>query len=277
MRSAPVPPGLVVEDLAIEGPAGAMRVRLYRPTTMDRPRPALLWIHGGGYVMGWPEQDDRLCLSVAGRLQMLVASVDYRLSPESPFPAALDDAHAALRWLVDNSLELCVDVGRIAVGGGSAGGGLAAALAQRVHDEGRIELALQLLVYPMLDDRTVSRDAPTPHDVRMWTPASNRFGWSSYLGNPLEGRQCLPYAVPARREDLSGLAPAWIGVGTEDLFHDEDTDYACRLTATGVDTQLVVVPGAFHGFDSMFPHKDVSRRFHDEQVAALSAALFPPP
>jgi acetyl esterase/lipase len=137
---------------------------------------------------------------------------------------------------VDRSAERRVDTGRIAVGGASAGGGLAAALAQLVHDEGSVELAFQLLVYPMLDDRTVSRTAPAPRDLRVWTPASNRFGWSSYLGTRPGGRQAPPYAVPARREDLGGLAPVWIGVGTEDLFYDEDSEYARRLTAAGVST-----------------------------------------
>lgn len=216
-----------------------------------------------------------MCLEIAGRLQMIVASVDYRLAPENPFPAALEDAHTVLHWLLTNDTGLPVDPGRIAVGGGSAGGGLAAALAQRVHDEGQLALALQLLVYPMLDDRTGSGTAPYPKDLRIWTPASNRFGWSAYLGSPADRRQDSRYAVPARRTDLAGLAPAWIGVGAQDLFHDEDAEYARRLTASSVSAHLVVVPGAFHGFDAVFPHKEVSRRFLDEQVAALSAALFP--
>lgn len=273
--AATVPAGLVVEDVDVAGPTGRLRVRLYRPAEMGRPAPALLWFHGGGHVMGWPEQDDRACLAIAGRLQMTVASVDYRLAPEHPFPAALDDGTTALRWLVDHSAERRVDTDRIAVGGASAGGGLAAALAQSVHDAGPIELAFQLLVYPMLDDRTVSRAAPAPRDLRVWTPASNRFGWSSYLQTLPGGRHVPLCAVPARREYLGGLAPVWIGVGTEDLFYDEDSEYARRLTAAGVSTHHVVVPGAFHGFDSMFPRKDVSRRFLDEQVAALSTALFP--
>jgi acetyl esterase/lipase len=225
--------------------------------------------------MGRPEQDDRMCLEIAGRLQMIVASVEYRLAPENPFPSALEDAHTVLHWLLTNDIELHVDPGRIAVGGGSAGGGLAAALAQRIHDEGQITLALQLLVYPMLDDATGSRVAPSPQHLRIWTPKSNRFGWSSYLGSPADRRQDSRYAVPARRTDLAGLAPAWIGVGAEDLFHDEDAEYARKLTTSGVSAHLVVVPGAFHGFDAVFPHKDVSRRFLDQQVTALSTALFP--
>ncbi|MGB8019685.1 MAG: alpha/beta hydrolase [Candidatus Nanopelagicales bacterium] len=273
--AAKVPAGLDVEDIHADGPAGKLRVRLYRPATLSRPAPVLLWFHGGGYVMGVPEQDDRTCQAMADRLAMTVASVDYRLAPEHPFPAALDDAHAALHWLLDHSTQRHVDTARIAVGGASAGGGLAAAFAQRVHDEGEVVLAFQLLVYPMLDDRTVSRNTPAPRDLRVWTPESNRFGWSSYLATTPGGRQVPPYSVPARREHLAGLPPAWIGVGSEDLFHDEDSDYARRLTADGVPTRLEVIPGACHGFDALFPRKDVSRRFLDDQIDALSTALLP--
>ncbi len=262
-----------MKDVLIDRPAGKLRVRLYRRAELGRTAPALLWFHGGGYVMGWPEQDDRTCLAIASRLPLTVASVEYRLAPENPFPAALDDAHTVLQWMVANSIEHNLDTDRIAIGGGSAGGGLAAALAQRVRDEGQIHLALQMLVYPMLDDETGSHAAPAPRDVRIWTATSNRLGWSSYLGDPADGRRDLPYAVPARRKDLAGLAPAWIGVGTEDLFYDEGADYARRLTAHGVPSQLMAVPGAFHGFDAVLPHTDTSRRFLDEQVAALSTAL----
>lgn len=278
MPGARVPEGLAVENVTIAGPGGSLRVRLYRPREAPtRPAPALLWLHGGGYVLGWPEQDDRACLAFAGRLRVTVVSVDYRLAPEHPFPAALDDALAALTWLVAHGEELGVDPARIAVGGSSAGGGLAAALAQRVHDTGPVRLAFQLLVYPMLDDRTASAAAPAQPDVRVWTPASNRFGWASYLGRdhrPTDpGAEPPPYAAPARRVDLAGLAPAWIGVGTEDLFFAEDSDYARRLEAAGVPTTLHVVQGAFHGFDSVFPRAGVSRQFLDEQVAALAAAF----
>ncbi len=273
--AAKVPAGLDVEDVHVDGPAGKLRVRLYRPVQLSLPAPVLVWFHGGGYVMGSPEQDDRTCLAIAGRLQMTVASLDYRLAPEHPFPAALDDAHSALRWLLDHGPQHHVDTARIAVGGASAGGGLAAAFAQRVHDEGQVDLAFQLLVYPMLDDRTVSRTAPPPRDLRVWTPASNRFGWSSYLASTPGGRHAPPYAVPARRDHLAGLPPAWIGVGSEDLFHDEDSDYARRLTAHGVPTRLSAIPGACHGFDALFPRKALSRRFLDDQMDALSTALLP--
>lgn len=279
IRRLPMPPtrvpgGLSVTNRTIPGSDGApdVRVRLYRPLGLPPAAPALLWLHGGGHLIGKPEQDDRTCLEFARR-GMTVVSVDYRLSPEHPFPAALDDAHAALTWLAAPNGELAVDTDRIAVGGSSAGGGLAAALAQRVHDEGRIRLALQLLVYPMLDDRTVLRDDAAPADLRVWTPGSNRLGWASYLG-AAPGSAAVPeYAVPARRTDLTGLPPAWIGVGTADLFHDECVAYARRLEAAGVPVTLDVVDGAFHGFDAVFRNASVTRRFIDAQAAALEETL----
>lgn len=274
MPPARVPAGLLVTNRAIPGRNGApdVRVRVYRARDLTEPAPALLWLHGGGHLIGKPEQDDRTCLEFARR-GIAVVSVDYRLSPEHPFPAALDDASTALTWLAAPNGELAVDADRIAVGGASAGGGLAAALAQRAHDEGRIRLALQLLVYPMLDDRTALRDDAAPADLRVWTPGSNRLGWAAYLG-AAPGSAAVPeYAVPARRADLTGLPPAWIGVGTADLFHDECVAYARRLEAAGVPVTLDVVDGAFHGFDAVFRSAPVTRRFIGAQVTALEETL----
>ena len=205
-----------------------------RPASAN-PAPALLWIHGGGYVMGTAKQDDRLCRRFARELGVTVAAVDYRLAPEHPYPAPLEDCYAALTWL---AALPAVDPARVAIGGASAGGGLTAALALLARDRGEVTPTLQLLAYPMLDDRSAS--GPENPNYRLWSPKSNRFGWAAYLGNADPN-----IAVPARHEDLSGLPPAWIGVGTNDLFHDEDLAYAERLTAAGVPCQVEVVPGAF--------------------------------
>jgi acetyl esterase/lipase len=238
-------------------------VRLHRPAGVSQPGPALLWIHGGGYVIGSAQQDDALCHRFARALGVTVAAVDYRLAPEHPYPAPLEDCYAALTWL---AALPAVDPARIAIGGASAGGGLAAALALLARDRGEVTPALQVLAYPMLDDRSGS--TPENPNYRLWGPKSNRFGWAAYLGNADP-----KVAVPARHEDLSGLPPAWIGVGTHDLFHDEDVAYAARLTAAGVPTQIETVPGAFHGFDLVVPKADVSKAFFASQCASLRSAL----
>jgi acetyl esterase/lipase len=242
-------------------PSGAS-VRLFHPDDESATGAGLLWIHGGGYVIGRAQFDDKLCRRFSRELGATVASVDYRLAPEHPYPAPLDDCYTALDLLADLP---GLDRSRLAVGGASAGGGLAAALAQRAHDLGDIDVAFQLLVYPMLDDRphTGSQD-----NYRLWNRDSNRFGWEAY-----RGKADPNVAVPARRTDLSGLPPAWIGVGDQDLFLDEDVEYASRLEDAGVPCSVEVIPGAFHGFDLVAPKAPISREFFDRQCESLRTAL----
>lgn len=250
-----------VEVLTLSSGVG---VRLFRPKGVTEPTPALLWIHGGGYVLGSPAQDDVLCRRFAKELGATVAAVKYRLAPQNPYPAGLEDCYAALKWL---AALPAVDPARVAIAGASAGGGLAAALALLARDRGEIPLAAQILVYPMLDDRSVGAELENPGH-RLWTQGSNRFGWSAYLGNADPA-----VAVPGRREDLAGLPPAWIGVGTLDLFHDEDLAYAERLRAAGVDCQVEQVHGAFHGFDQIAAKTPVAQAFMASQTAYLRAAF----
>ena len=240
-------------------------VRLHRPVGVSQPGPALLWVHGGGYVMGTAQQDDAMCRRFTRELGITVAAVEYRLAPEHPYPAPLEDCYSALSWLAGLP---AVEPARVAIGGASAGGGLAAALALLTRDRGELTPTFQLLAYPMLDDR--SGAGPKNPNYRMWGPKSNHFGWAAYLGDADP-----QIAVPARRDDLSGLPPAWIGVGTQDLFHDEDLAYAERLTAAGVPCHVEVVPGAFHGFDQVVPKAAVSQSFFASQCASLRAALAP--
>lgn len=261
--------GVTVEERAL--PNGA-RVRILRPAASPTLRPAVLWIHGGGYVIGNARQDDAFCGRVVAELGAVVVSVEYRLAPEAPFPAPLDDCFAAFSLLHHDAAALGIDPSRVAIAGQSAGGGLAAALAQRVRDSELPTPIFQLLIYPMLDDRTVLRDT-ADRDVRVWSPTSNRLGWSAYLGCPPGGDGVPDYAVPARRTDLGGLPPAWIGVGTNDLFHDEDVAYAERLREAGVPVSVEVVDGAFHGFDTVLPDAPVSRAFTKAQIDALAGAL----
>lgn len=255
-------------DVEVHSLGDGISVRLHRP-----PRSAvsaasdgvgLLWMHGGGYVIGSAAQDDRLCRAFAHRLGIVVASVDYRLAPRHRFPTPLLDCHLALEWL---ARQPGIDADRIIVGGASAGGGLAATLALRCRAVGDVTPMFQLLVYPMLDDRTPVRAVDTSR-LRVWSPRSNRFGWRSYLGgaHPVA-------AVPARHENLTGLPPAWIGVGTHDLFHDEDLTYAGRLAQAGVAVTVHTVAGAFHGFDLVAPGLRISRDFVDTQCEVLTTVI----
>lgn len=251
-----------VEEITLGSGVG---IRLFRPAGQAQSTAALLWIHGGGYVIGNARQDDRLCSGFSRRLGITVASVEYRLAPEHPYPAALHDCYAALLWLTGLP---SVDRYRVAIGGASAGGGLAAALALLARDRAEVTPAFQLLAYPMLDDRS-SGSSHSPK-YRLWDGRSNQFGWAAYLGDA-DPR----VAVPGRRNDLEGLPPAWIGVGTHDLFHAEDLAYAERLGAAGVPCRVEEVPGAFHGFDLVAPKAQVSQRFFDSQCDSLRAALAP--
>lgn len=183
----------------------------------------------------------------------------------------MDDLYATLRWIHANAEALRVRADRIVVAGASAGGGLAAGLTLLARDRKEIPVAFQLLVYPMLDDRTVGKTLDgTNH--RLWTAVSNRFGWTSYLGREPGGADVPVYAAPSRAESLAGLPPTWIGVGNFDLFHDEDVEYAKRLEAAGVSVELEVVPGVFHGFDA-FQRASVAKTFRERQITALRRAL----
>ena len=278
MRLMPSPKtleGILVENIFIPSQDGKtkIRLRLYKPVSTSAPMPVLIWLHGGGYVIGKPEQDDSSCAQYVRELGITIVSVDYRCAPKYPFPAGLDDSYSALKWIVSNSQQLGVDTNRIAIGGASAGGGLAAALAQFAHDRQEIKPVFQLLVYPMLDDRTVLRADIDDSNNVTWNQKSNRFGWESYLGKKCGTEDVPAYSVPARRKDLSGLPNAWIGVGTLDVFHDEDVAYAKRLKECGIECELGIVAGAFHGFDVFDSQVPIVQDFRKSQIVALKKYL----
>jgi acetyl esterase/lipase len=253
-------------------------VTLYvvEPRTPPRRRGAILHIHGGGFTGGTAFGGLASLKSLADRLDCVIVTVEYRLAPATRFPGALDDNYAALRWLFQNAADLGVDPARIVVMGESAGGGHAAMLAIAARDRGEFDLALQLLVYPMLDDRTGSaRPQPAHIGQLVWTESKNRKGWSALLGSPA-GEGQPPYgAVPARVERLAGLPPTFIVVGSLDLFAEEDIQYARRLIAAGVPTDLLVVSGAFHASDWLAPSARSSVRFNTAIDAALRKTLSP--
>lgn len=256
----------------IPGAKGAPDVPVYVVGQRSGPaRPAILHIHGGGYIVGRAVDALPNLQKIALTHDCLIVTVDYRLAPETRFPGSLDDNYAALRWLHDHAAELSVDPKRIAVMGESAGGGHAAALAIAARDRGEFPICAQILIYPMLDDRTGSSRQPAPWiGTFIWNRAANRFGWSSLLGVPAGSGTVPAGAVPARVRDLSGLPPAFIGVGSIDLFVDEDVDYARRLLDAGVQTELVVVAGGYHGFDEFAPTAPASVRFAAARDAAIA-------
>jgi acetyl esterase/lipase len=252
---------------------GRIRVLVHQPEGRDRPSGALLWIHGGGLIFGIPEQSNEVASRLAKDLGIVVAVVDYRLAPEDPYPAGLDDCMDALAWLHDQADALGLDPSRIAVGGDSAGGGLAAAVCQRALDEGGPAVAFQALVYPMLDDRTALRSDDEGRGVFVWTAKSNAYAWQAYLGHIPGVDDPRPYVAPARRDDLAGLPPAWLGIGELDLFYEEDLEYARRLEAAGVPCQLHVVAGMYHGADGFAARAPAMVEFHASLAAALRVAI----
>jgi acetyl esterase/lipase len=224
-----------------------VRVRVHRPKGVAGPLPCLYSMHGGGYVMGNYAMDDAFFAELCPRVGMVGVSVDYRLAPETPYPGPLEDCYHGLVWTFEHADELGIDPSNVGVGGLSAGGGLAAALALLVRDRGELSLHFQLLNCPMLDDRQATASSQLD-DLPVWSKVSNEFGWRSYLGG-LYGTDAIPHtAAPTRAIDLSGLPPAFVSVGSVDGFLDEDVDYALRLNHADVPCELHVYPGAPHGY-----------------------------
>jgi acetyl esterase/lipase len=260
----------------IPGAAGApdVHVVVIGVAADAAPRPAVLHIHGGGYIAGSVAEGIVPLQLLSAAHGCVVVSVDYRLAPETRFPGSLEDNYAALRWLHANAKELGVDRNRIALLGESAGGGHVAALALAARDRGELPIAMQVMLYPMLDDRTgSSRAVPAHLGVFVWDAAANRFGWSALLGVPA-GSDSVPHgAVPARVKDLRGLPPTFIGIGSIDLFVEEDIAYAQRLIQAGVPTELFIAPGGYHGFDIIVPEARISKRFKVAWNDALHRGL----
>jgi len=267
--------GVRVDERFVPGPpdAPAVRVLTYEPTRSKQNMPGYLHIHGGGYVLGTADSAEVANRELAATLSCFIVSVDYRLAPETRAPGSVEDCYAALKWLHGAAAELRLDPSRIAVGGESAGGGLAAALALLARDRAEVPICFQNLVYPMLDDRTAALVKINPFTGQhLWTHESNRFGWTALLGCAPGAVGVSPYAAPARATDLRGLPPALITVGALDLFLEEDIDYATRLMQAGVPAELHVYPGAYHGFDLATESK-VAQAMNRDRLNALRRAL----
>jgi acetyl esterase/lipase len=275
--AAQVPPiaGVEAADLQAPGPKGAptVAVRLYRPSGGRDALPALVWMHGGGWVLGNIELDDLMARELAKNVGCAVASVEYRLAPEHPYPAALEDCYAVLKWLAKDAKKHGIDARRIAVGGGSAGGNLAAGVALLARDRGEVPLCFQSLIYPALNDRNVAQVGANVAENLFWSRENMLMSWQAYLENRQATADVPIYAAPARARDLGRLPPAYIAVGGLDMFIDDCVDYGARLTAAGVSTEVHVYPGAFHAFDAFAPMARVAQRFVADRDAALRRAF----
>jgi acetyl esterase/lipase len=277
LRSAPPPwvhaprPDVPFVKKVIPGNPNAPDVTIYVINAKaDSRRAGILHTHGGGFVLGSAADSIFDLQGLATELDCAIVTVDYRLAPETTYAGSIEDNYAGLRWLQAHALELGVDPTRIAVMGESAGGGHAALLAITARDRGEVPLAFQCLIYPMLDDRTGStRKVPVPIGTLLWTADANRFGWRSFLGQEPGGASVPAKAVPARLQDFKGLPPTFVGVGSIDLFVQEDIAYAHRLIDAAVPTQLVVMPGAFHGFDQIGAGTLIGKSFNAMKLDAL--------
>ncbi|MGN6375578.1 MAG: alpha/beta hydrolase [Sphingomonas sp.] len=263
-----------VTSHTIAAGAGIPDVTIYVINAGGERRPAILHTHGGGFVLGRARDEIPAKQQIAKALGCVIVTVDYALAPEATYRVSVPQNYAALKWLHDHADTLGVDRQRIAVMGESAGGGHAALLAIVARDRGEVPLAFQCLVYPMLDDRTGSTVGPRPPIGAMaWDVPANVFGWRSFLGQAPGTAGVPPAAVPARTASLAGLPPAFIGVGSIDLFVDEDIVYARRLIDAGIATELHIVPGAFHGFDGAAAEAPIARAFTLAKMNALRRAF----
>jgi acetyl esterase/lipase len=269
----PEHPAVERRDETIAGPdGGELRVRLYLPRERgDDPLPGLTWIHGGGFVMGTVEMDDPLCDSFVARFGCVVCSVDYRLAPEHPYPAGVEDCHAGHVWFAGRAATLGVDRRRVGIGGISAGGGLTAATTLLARDRGQAPVAFSLALCAQIDDRHVTRSSQSVHDLRVWNTETSKTAWAAYLRDV--GDDVPPYAAPARATDLAGLPATFLLVGDLDPFCDENVEYARRLIEAGVPTELHVYPGAYHGFEVLAPAARVSQAALAARESALQRFL----
>ncbi|MEV1246233.1 alpha/beta hydrolase [Nonomuraea sp. NPDC050022] len=274
---AAAPQDVDVRDYSIRADTDsrpAVQVRVYRPAGSPTPAPCICYIHGGGMVAGSIDGDDAKAVELARATGCVVVSVEYRLAPENPYPAAVDDCFAALLWIAESRQELRIDPHRLALYGPSAGGCLAAATALLARDRGGPEIAYLMLVSPMLDDRPSTPSNRTNTGFGAWSREANLQTWQAFLGRDFGTDRVSPYAAPARADDLTGFPPLYVDIGDLDLFRDEAMDFAQRLMWAGVPVELHVYPGGIHGGENIAPEAELSVRVRSYRHSALRRRLF---
>jgi acetyl esterase/lipase len=252
---APDNPNVGISEHVAPGPAGDIRVRVYTPNNVAAPRPGIVYIHGGGMVLGSIDSEHALSQMMCDELGMTIASVDYRKAPEDPHPAATEDCFAAAQWVFDHAENLGIDPSLFGIYGASAGGGLALSVALKARDEGGPPFAFMVPIYPMLDPRHESHSSRLVTDVGIWDRDGSIEAWGWYLG----GQEPDQHAAPGLAKDLTGLPPAYIDVGEMDMFRDEDLDFVKRLAEADVRVEFHLWPGAYHASEVFAPEAPLSQ------------------
>jgi len=267
-------PGLHCEGLSIprRKEAGEIRTRLFKPENPDKALPLVLYLHGGGYMIGTPEQNHRLVKALIHKRDCIVIVPDYRLSTKAPYPAGVNDCYDVLIWMKENAEELGGRSDQIIVLGDSAGGGLTAAISFMARDFGDVNIAYQLPLYPMIDDRQTS--SSTNNSMPAWNSKHNKLGWELYLKDLREKGEDIPiYAAPARATNYSNLPPTTTFIGSLDLFLDETNTYVSNLEAAGIPVRYKIFEGAYHGFESIAPKAEISKQAHAFLLDAFADAV----
>ena len=271
LSATPVPPNPNVEisNHVAQGPAGDLAIRVYSPKNASKPAPGIVYIHGGGMIMGGLDGEDGTCQMMADRLGAVIASVDYRKAPENPYPAAPEDCYAGASWVFENATDLGIDPANIGIYGQSAGGGLTLAVVLMARDRGGPKFSFMAPIYPMIDDRNTTESSKLVTDVGIWDRAGSIEAWGWYLG----GAEADHFAAPARAKDLSGLPPAYIDVGELDMFRDEDIEFAKRLAEANVQVEFHLWPGAYHASEVFAPEANLSATIWNTRIAAIKRLM----
>ena len=265
----PKDPNVEITEHIAPGPAGEIKVRVYSPKNVAAPRPALIYIHGGGMILGSIDGEQGNAQMMCDQLGMTIASVDYRKAPEDPHPAATLDCFAAAKWVFANATSLGIDVNKIGIYGGSAGGGLTISVALKARDEGGPNFKFMVPIYPMIDHRNESHSSKLITDVGIWDRAGSIEAWSWYLG----GQKPDQHSSPAIATNLKGLPPAYIDVGEMDMFCDEDLDFVKRLGEADVRVEFHLWPGVYHGAEIFAPDAPISKNIVATRLAGIKRLL----